>query len=42
MGDLNTQSFLEAWNSTAFSNLRAAHLRKDVRGTVCENCLAYG
>ena len=42
MGDLNKQSFMEAWNSTAFSNLRAAHLRKDVRGTVCENCLAYG
>jgi len=42
MGDLNTQSFMEAWNSTAFTNLRAAHLRKDVRGTVCENCLAYG
>jgi hypothetical protein len=42
MGDLNKQTFMEAWNSTAFSNLRAAHLRKDVRGTVCENCLAYG
>jgi MoaA/NifB/PqqE/SkfB family radical SAM enzyme len=41
MGDLNQQSFMEAWNSTAFVNLRAAHLRKDVRGTVCENCIAY-
>ena len=42
MGDLNKVSFMEAWNSSAFVNLRAAHLRKDVRGTVCENCIAYG
>ena len=41
MGDLNKQSFMEAWNSPAFVHLRAAHLRKDVRGTVCENCIAY-
>ena len=41
MGDLNTTSFMEAWNSAAFVALRAAHLRKDVRGTVCENCIAY-
>ena len=37
----NQQPFMEAWNSPAFVNLRAAHLRKDVRGTVCENCIAY-
>ena len=42
MGDLNKLSFMEAWNSTDFVSLRAAHLRKDVRGTVCENCIAYG
>ena len=42
MGDLNKVSFMEAWNSDAFVGLRAAHLRKDVRGTVCENCIAYG
>jgi len=41
MGDLNTTSFMESWNSAAFVALRAAHLRKDVRGTVCENCIAY-
>lgn len=41
MGDLNQQSFMEAWNSAPFVALRAAHLRKDVRGTVCENCIAY-
>ncbi len=42
MGDLNKVSFMDAWNSSAFVNLRAAHLKKDVRGTVCENCIAYG
>ena len=41
MGDLTKVSFQEAWNSPAFIALRAAHLRKDVRGTVCENCVAY-
>jgi len=41
MGDLNTMSFMEAWNSPDFVKLRAAHLRRDVKGTVCEACLAY-
>lgn len=41
MGDLNKMSFMEAWNSQAFQNLRAAHLRKDVKGTPCEECVAY-
>jgi MoaA/NifB/PqqE/SkfB family radical SAM enzyme len=41
MGDLTHQSFMEAWNSEPFVKLRAAHLRKDVTGTVCEQCLAY-
>lgn len=42
MGDLTRVSFAEAWNSPAFVQLREAHLRRDVRGTVCENCIAYG
>lgn len=41
MGDLTKISFPEAWNSEKFVQLRAAHLRRDVRGTVCENCIAY-
>ncbi|MCC7080880.1 MAG: radical SAM protein [Burkholderiales bacterium] len=41
MGDLTKQSFMDAWNSHAFQTLREAHLKKDVRGTVCEQCLAY-
>jgi organic radical activating enzyme len=41
MGDLTTTSFTEAWHSDAFTALRAAHLKKDVTGTVCERCIAY-
>lgn len=41
MGDLTKMSFMDAWNSQPFQFLRAAHLKKDVSGTVCENCLAY-
>ncbi len=41
MGDLNKVSFMQAWNAPAFVKLREAHLKKDVRGTVCENCVAY-
>ena len=42
MGDLTKVPFMDAWNSQPFVQLRAAHLKKDVRGTVCENCIAYG
>jgi MoaA/NifB/PqqE/SkfB family radical SAM enzyme len=41
MGDLHQQSFAQAWNNEGFRALRAAHLRKDVQGTVCEACVAY-
>jgi len=41
MGDLNTTAFMDAWNAPAFVALREAHLKKDVRGTVCESCIAY-
>ncbi len=41
MGDLHRQSFMEAWNSETFQTLRAAHLKRDVSGTVCEKCIAY-
>ena len=42
MGDLNEQTFMEAWNSTEFQRIRTAHLAKDVTGTVCQECVAYG
>ncbi len=41
MGDLTQQSFMQAWNSARFVALREAHLKRDVRGTVCEKCIAY-
>jgi MoaA/NifB/PqqE/SkfB family radical SAM enzyme len=39
-GDLTETSFMEAWNSAGFQRLRSAHLALDVRGTVCEACVA--
>jgi len=41
MGDLKRQSFMEAWNSPEFIALRRAHLKRDVTGTPCEECVAY-
>lgn len=41
MGDLNRQGFMQAWHSLQFQALRAAHLARDVGGTICEGCLAY-
>ncbi len=41
MADLTRVSFMDGWNSPAFQSLRAAHLRKDVKGTICEDCVAY-
>lgn len=42
MGNLHESTFMESWNSPGFQALRAAHLKKDVKGTVCEECVAYG
>jgi len=41
MADLNEVPFMDGWNSLSFQNLRSAHLRKDVTGTICEQCVAY-
>ena len=41
MADLNQMSFMEAWQCESFQALRAAHLRREVTGTVCEGCIAY-
>ena len=42
MGDLTQQSFMSAWNSQKFQELRSAHLNKDVCCTVCEKCAVGG
>ena len=41
MADLTQVGFMEGWNSEPFRMLRAAHLARDVRGTICEGCVAY-
>jgi len=41
VGDLTKQSFMDAWNSEKFQEIRKAHLKKDLTGTVCEECVAY-
>jgi hypothetical protein len=41
MGDLKTQSFMDAWTSKEFRDLRRAHLAKNVIGTACEKCALY-
>lgn len=41
MGDLNRVSFLEAWHSPQFRELRKAHLAEDVGATACALCIAY-
>ncbi|MBF0444417.1 MAG: radical SAM protein [Magnetococcales bacterium] len=40
-GNLNEMSFMEAWHSQKFQDLRAEHLIGDVRGTACEDCISY-
>lgn len=41
MADLKSTRFMDAWHSAAFRTLREAHLKKDVSGTPCEECVAY-
>jgi MoaA/NifB/PqqE/SkfB family radical SAM enzyme len=41
MADLTQVSFMEGWTNAAFRRLRAAHLERDVTGTICEGCVAY-
>lgn len=41
VGDLTKESFMDAWNSKKFQVIREAHLKKDLSGTVCEECVAY-
>jgi radical SAM protein with 4Fe4S-binding SPASM domain len=41
MGNLYETPFIEAWNSEKFQALRLAHLARNVKGTVCEECVAY-
>jgi len=42
MANLHDVPFKDAWNSAPFQELRRRHLAKDVTGTACEKCAAYG
>ena len=35
------RAFTDAWREHNFQRLRQASLAEDVRGTVCEKCIAY-
>ena len=39
MGNLNEMSFMQAWHSPKFQELRKKHLSGDVHGTPCESCI---
>jgi hypothetical protein len=41
MGDLTAATFMQAWHSERFQQLRRANLAEDVRATACEKCIAY-
>jgi len=41
MADLNKVSFMEGWHSASFRDIRKAHINKNVKGTVCEDCALY-
>ena len=32
---------MQGWNSQSFVKLRGAHLRQDVKGTLCESGVAF-
>lgn len=39
IGDLKTQSFMEAWNSQKFQDLRNLHLTKQISNSPCNKCI---
>jgi MoaA/NifB/PqqE/SkfB family radical SAM enzyme len=39
MADLKETSFMDAWNSVEYQELRRRHLNGDVHGTPCETCI---
>jgi hypothetical protein len=41
MADLNKVSFMDGWHSMTFQDIRRAHINKNVKGTVCEDCALY-
>ena len=41
VGNLNEDDWMTIWNNEQFTTIRKAHLKQDLTGTVCEECVAY-
>jgi MoaA/NifB/PqqE/SkfB family radical SAM enzyme len=41
VGDLHKDSWMDIWHNEQFTTIREAHLKEDLSGTVCEECVAY-
>ena len=41
VGNLHEDSWMDIWHNDKFRKVREAHLKEDLTGTVCEQCVAY-
>ena len=41
VGNLHEDDWMTIWNNEKFTKIREAHLKEDLTGTVCEECVAY-
>jgi len=41
VGDLKEASWMDIWHGEKFRQVRAGHLKEDLKDTVCEECVAY-
>jgi len=41
VGDLHEDSWMDIWHNDKFTAIREAHLKEDLSGTVCQECVAY-
>ena len=41
IGNLHKSSWMAIWHNDEFTRIREAHLKEDLSGTVCEECVAY-
>jgi radical SAM protein with 4Fe4S-binding SPASM domain len=41
VGNLHENTWMDIWHNEKFTKVREAHLKEDLKGTVCEECVAY-
>ena len=41
VGNLHADDWMTIWHNDKFTKVREAHLKEDLKGTVCEDCVAY-